>query len=87
MLGACLVFNVYNSVNQFVITSDYDKKYDALMQELISKKDDKSVIAVSPLPPSGMLTPLDISHDSLTNKNIFIKNALGLRACIMLSEK
>lgn len=83
-LALCLLLNTCNGIHQFIITREYAMKYDALMQELLSKKDNTSAIAVLPLPPSGMLTPLDISRDSLANNNMFIKTALGLKSNIML---
>jgi len=85
-LGLCLLFNIYTGITQFSITREYATKYDALMEELTSKKDTISTIRVSPLPSSGMLTPLELSQDSLANNNMFIKTALGLKSDIMLIQ-
>jgi len=82
----CISLNIFNFEQQFIITGKYAGSYDLLMKELISKKDKKNIIIVSPLPSSGMLVPLGLSHDSLANNNLFVKQALGLRANIMLAE-
>jgi len=83
-LAGCLLLNTYNGIHQFMILGEYDRQYDALMEKLVSKKYNNLVITVSPLPSSGMLTSMDISHDSLSYNNMFIKSALGLKADIML---
>ena len=80
----CLILNTYNAIHQFAVTREYAMKYDTMMEDLTSKNHNSSVIVVSPLPSPGMLTPLHISQDPLSNNNIFLKNALGLKSYIML---
>jgi hypothetical protein len=85
-LSLCILLNTYNTINQYIITSKYAYSYDALITELLQNKNSGSVIKVSPLPPSGMLTPMVLSKDSMTDNNMFVKRALGLKAKIMLNN-
>ncbi len=85
-LVLCLLLNIFNMVQQFGITNKYALAYDTMMKELSAKKNDTMVITVSPLPPSGMLPPITISPDSTANYNRFVKQALGLKADIMLAK-
>lgn len=73
-------------MKQYNYTSKYANEYDKLIAQLIDAKKDKStrVLFVKELPPSGMLTPLDIKDDYIKNP---LKNILDLEFEIHLRNK
>lgn len=82
ILGVILMVVII--IDGFIIHSTYAKAQDERIEFL--KKENKEVIKVKPLPPSGYLYSTEITEDAYHFKNQHLKNGLGLKNEVVLDN-
>ena len=72
---------IFHLVNQYSITKKYANAIDSRIGLLktLSKKEQKNIIELEPLPSSGMLYSAEISVDTSHFTNYFLEHSLRLR--------
>lgn len=81
-LACCMVvILIVHVIHQYAVTRNYAAAVDSrtALLSMLNEKGQKGVVALAPLPPSGMLYTAEITEDTAHFSNHFLEQALHLR--------